>query len=824
MTTTTLINLFFNFSDIDSACNLFDQMPERDTAAWNSMLSGFSRNALADKAVSLFHDMGASGTEPNLPTLSILLRVCGEFDDQRLGRSVHGYSVRCFELGDASLDNSLLLFYNRLGKFSASEKLFERMPRRDSVSWNVMMSGYVKNGSPWRALEGFRLLRDRGLSLDLVTFDILLQACGQVGKGTISDGELIHGLLVKLGFRMDVYTDNSLLLMYCKCGRVELGKLLFDLMKVKNLVSWSVIVNGYVQIKHPEKAMALFRCALIAESEVSSELLVSALQAIKIDGKCIQHLMSIHCLVIKTGFGSNSFVVSCLISSYGDYREVKSARRCLDSTLFHGSDQLACWNAALSACIHHGHFSDVLELLHDMKSEACTFDAITTVNILSFCTHQLDLEAGKVVHGHILRRKLENDVFVASSLLELYIKCGLLHVACYLFSKMIVKNLVSWNIMIHGCVQNRFPRTSLRFFYLMQQNGFLPDATSLAGAIEAIAQTGYEEEKNYIHNYAIQRGFVDNEFVVNSLISMHAKFHDFDKASMLFEKSSKLSSVTWNAMIAEYSFHGLVDRAVSVFYLMKCNNVPQDSITLLSMLNGFSTLSSLNCIKWLHAIIFKSGYASDIFLVTSLINTYSKCGELSMARQAFEEMNSKTVVSWNSMIQGYGIHGNLEEAGRLFSQMQQSGPAPSIITFLILISACSHAGDVEKGQQYFDLMTGVYSFSPGNEHYSSYVDLLGRCGLVKEAYECLESMPSDPGVMAWGSLLGACRLQGNLDVGLVTAQKLFELDPSHPGYYTLMSNMFSEAGRWMDASSMKMKLGHCGKKKVRGWSRSESTL
>jgi len=108
--------------------------------------------------------------------------------------------------------------------------------------------------------------------------------------------------------------------------------------------------------------------------------------------------------------------------------------------------------------------------------------------------------------------------------------------------------------------------------------------------------------------------------------------------------------------------------------------------------------------------------------------------------------------------------------------MQQSGPYPTTVTFLILMIACSHVGDVEKGQQYFDMMTQGYSFSPEKERLSSYIDLLGRHEFVEEAYESLEKMPNDPGVCAWGSLLAACRLQGYLDVGLATSQKLFELD------------------------------------------------
>ena len=161
------------------------------------------------------------------------------------------------------------------------------------------------------------------------------------------------------------------------------------------------------------------------------------------------------------GFDSDVFVVSSLIAAYGDSGEVTSARRCLNFAASQVNDQLACWNSILSACVHHGYFSDAVEILHCMKLRECTFDGISLVNILSFCTHRVDLEPGRVIHGYIIRNKFDSHVFVTSSLLELHIKCGLLIVACCLFTEM------------NGCIQNGFPSASLRLFYLMQQKDVL---------------------------------------------------------------------------------------------------------------------------------------------------------------------------------------------------------------------------------------------------------------------------------------------------------------------------------------------------------------
>ncbi|KAG1347405.1 Pentatricopeptide repeat-containing protein [Cocos nucifera] len=820
---TALVHILCKCRDVEGARKLFDQIPERDVGAWNAMLSGYACNGYADAALSLFSWMGCCGTKPNSLTLSILLQVVCGFRDERLGRSIHAYAVREHELADSFLGNSLIVYYNKAGDFHISKRLFDRMPQRDNVSWNAMISGYMQSGNGWIALEMFHLLRKQGPCPDLVTLETALQACAQIGEDAIHDGQIIHTLLVKLGIPMDVYAENTLLLMYCKCGNVESGKSLFDSMLERNVVSWNILVNGYVQIKHPEKVLALIRCMRFIKLETNSQLFVSALQAIRLLGGCIKHVMGVHCLIIVMGFDSDIFVSSTLIAAYGDCSELEFAHRILDCVVSERSAATVCWNTMLSLYTHHGCFSEAVELVGCMLNKACMLDSVTLVNTLSVCTQQLNLRLGKAIHGYAIRNKFQSDVFVATSLIEMYAKCGLLKAACWLFSRTSCRNLVTWNTMIHVCHENGFPRASLQLFHLMQQHdGPMLDATTLVGVIEAIAQRRYESERNYIHKFAIETGLSSDEFIANSLISMHARLGDFDKASTVFNRARKVGTATWNTMIVEYSCHGLVDEALSVFHAMKLNNVPPDSITLLCVLRVSASLGSLNCIMWLHGIIIKAGCESDLFVGTSLLDAYAKCGDLSMARLIFDNMNSKTEVSWNSMIQGYGMHGHAVEVGKLFSQMQQSGLNPNMVTFLILISACSHAGDVEKGQNYFDLMTHAYSFLPQREHYAAYIDLLSRGRLIKEASEALEKMPINPGPDAWGALLGACQIQGNLEVGLVAAKKLFELDPLHCGYYVLFSNMWMEAGRWTAASEIRRKVDKMGLKKVLGWSKVES--
>ncbi|XP_058080675.1 putative pentatricopeptide repeat-containing protein At3g11460, mitochondrial [Magnolia sinica] len=826
---TALVDALCKCSDVGSARKVFDGMTGKDVAAWNAMLSGYCRNGYVDEVLLVFARMQSCGVEPNSLTLSILLQTSSSSDNgdwRRLGRCVHGYVFQrqanggVGDVNDVFLYNSLLVFYNKSGNIEFAECLFERMSRRDVVSWNAMMSGYSRNGYAHEALRTFHRMQAEGFCPDLVTLETALQACAQAGDA-IEDGRSIHKFMVECGFSLNIYAENSLLLMYCKCRDIDSAGYLFDGMRVRNLVSWNILIDGYVQNGQPQKALLLFKYTRMVERTVSSDLLVSALQALKLlGGHPEEHIMCIHCLVIVTGLDSNAFVTSSLVASYGEGGNVETALSCFNYSAYRRNrTNRVSWNTMLSVYVFNRCCNEAIELFRTMQFEAYECDAITLVNALLVCTQQSDMKQGKAIHAYIIRNQFEPNVVVTTALLELYLQCKLLNVACLLFSKMHRRNVVSWNTMIFGCCQNGFPGTSLNLFHhMLQQDNMAPDATTVVGVIEAISQRGFESEGKYIHDYAIHLNLDKDEFVVNSLIAMYAGFGNFDRASLVFDEVNKLSTVTWNAMISEYSRHGLPDKAIAVFHRMKIESVASDSITLLSILPACAHLASLSCGMWIHSIVCKTGYESDVFVGTALINMYAKCGDIKMARLVFERMGFKTTVSWNSMIWGYGMHGNAEEAEKLFLAMQLLGLDPDIVTFLVLISGCSHAGNVQKGRQYFDLMTREYSMSPRIEHFSSVVDLLSRNGLVQEAFEFIEKMPVAPHTCTWGPLLGACRVQRDIRAGLVAAEKVFELDPFHCGYHVLLANMYSESGRWADASMIRSKMRERGVGKQPGWS------
>lgn len=205
-------------------------------------------------------------------------------------------------------------------------------------------------------------------------------------------------------------------------------------------------------------------------------------------------------------------------------------------------------------------------------------------------------------------------------------------------------------------------------------------------------------------------------------------------------------------------------------------------------------------------------------MMSALINMYCKCGTVGIAQRVFDKMSKRDVVVWNTIISGYGMHGHGTDALKLFYQMQQEGLKPVHVTFISVLSACSHAGLVDEGWKCFNQMTRVYHIKPELEHYSGMVDLLGRAEHLDEAHELIKMMSLEPDAGLWGALLGVCRIHGNIELGEHVAERLFELDPETPGYYVLLSNIYAINNRWDGVAKVrKMMKSRVKKKRGISW-------
>lgn len=286
----------------------------------------------------------------------------------------------------------------------------------------------------------------------------------------------------------------------------------------------------------------------------------------------------------------------------------------------------------------------------------------------------------------------------------------------------------------------------------------------------------------------------DSELQVgNAFVDMYAKCGRFEVASVIFDNLGSKSSVSWTALISAYVQLGLHDEALKLFNEMRGANVSGDQATFASTLRAAANLALVSLGKQLHFCIISAGFISNVFCGSALLDMYAKCGSLKDAITVFNEMPERNTISWNAMISAYAQNGDGKATLRSFEEMVESGLDPDPVSFLSVLTACSHSGRVEEALDCFSFMTQSYKLVPRKEHYASLVDVLCRMGRFKEAETFMAEMPFEPDEIMWSSVLNSCRIHKNQELAKKAADKLFKLDVLRDAAaYVTLSNIYAE--------------------------------
>ncbi|KAI4370169.1 hypothetical protein MLD38_018545 [Melastoma candidum] len=238
---------------------------------------------------------------------------------------------------------------------------------------------------------------------------------------------------------------------------------------------------------------------------------------------------------------------------------------------------------------------------------------------------------------------------------------------------------------------------------------------------------------------------------------------------------------------------------------------------MVSVVQACAKLGSLHRAKEVDGYIREMNVARNVIVDTAMIDMFAKCGSIELAKEIFDSMRVKNVISWSAMIAAYGYHGRGTEALGLFPMMLASGVTPNEITYVSLLYACSHSGLVDDGLRIFSSMKNDYSLKPDVSHYTCMVDLLGRAGKLDEALKLIEESDIDKDQGLWGALLGACRIHKNTDLAERAVRSLLEMKSDNPGHYVLLSNIYANAGRWDEVARVRGLMTQRKLKKLPGW-------
>ncbi|KAH6791376.1 Pentatricopeptide repeat superfamily protein [Perilla frutescens var. frutescens] len=575
--------------------------------------------------------------------------------------------------------------------------------------------------------------------------------------------------------------------------------------------------------------------ACIIKSQFSDEVFINN-RLVDVYGKCgyLRYARKLfHKMPAINTFSYNSIIGALTVSG-----SIDEAERIFIS--MPEPDQCS-WNLMISGFAQLELFDRSLERFGKMHYENFVLNEYSYGSALSACAGLRDVVMGMQIHASLAKSRFMSDVYMGSALIDMYGKSGDVECAEKAFDGMTSRNTVTWNSMITCYEQNGPASEAMDVFLEMMECGVQPDEKTLASVVSACASLCAVKEGRAIHARVVKFDKLCNDLVIsNALVDMYAKCRMIKEARWLFDrmpirnvvsetsmvsgyakaasvetarsmfcKMMERNVVSWNALIAGYTQNGDNEEALGLFLLLKRESIWPTHYTFGNLLNACANLADLKLGRQAHTHVMKQGFRfqngpePDVFVGNSLIDMYMKCGSVEDASNAFKTMIERDVVSFNAMIVGFAQNGQGTEALKLFRQMLESREKPDHVTMIGVLCACSHAGLVEEGHHYFESMSKEYGLEPQKDHYTCMVDLLGRAGRLTEAKNLIVSMPIPPDGVVWGSLLAACKVHGDIDLGNFVAQKLMEIDPKNSGPYVLLSNMYAEIGKWRDVTRVR---------------------
>ncbi|XP_052179232.1 pentatricopeptide repeat-containing protein At1g15510, chloroplastic [Diospyros lotus] len=481
-----LLSMFVRLGNLVDAWLVFAKMVERDVFSWNVLLGGFAKAGYFDEALNLYHRMLWAGIKPDVYTFPCVLRTCGGVPDLGRGREVHAHVIRFGFESDIDVLNALITMYTKCGDLFNARLVFDRMPRRDGISWNAMISGYIENDDCLEGLSLFFMMRELSFDPDLFTMTSVISACELLGDERL--GRAIHGIVVRTGFGIDVSVSNSLIQMYSSVGNLEETEKLFATVESKDVISWTAMISGYEHNGLPNKAVETYN-AMELEGVAPDEIAIASVLSACASLGLLDMGVKLHELAKRTGLISHVIVANTLIDLY-------SKCGCIDKALevFHQipDKNVISWTSIILGLRINNRSFEALVFFRQMKL-SLNPNSVTFVSVLSACARIGALMCGKEIHAYVLRTGLGFDGFLPNALLDMYVRCGRMELAWNQFNAH-RKDIASWNILLTGYAQMGKGSLAVELFDRMTKSGIKPDDITFISLLCACSRSGMVTE------------------------------------------------------------------------------------------------------------------------------------------------------------------------------------------------------------------------------------------------------------------------------------------------------------------------------------------
>ncbi|XP_068646680.1 pentatricopeptide repeat-containing protein At1g31920 [Aristolochia californica] len=426
----------------------------------------------------------------------------------------------------------------------------------------------------------------------------------------------------------------------------------------------------------------------------------------------------------------------------------------------------------------------------------------------------------KQAHVQSLKLGHHHDIHSATTLISTCALSawGCMEYACSIFEQIEKPTSFLFSILIRGYLKDNNPNAAILSYLEMLERDVKPDNFTYPIVLKGCSQLGALEEGMQIHGHVLKLGFHSDIYVQNSLINMYGRCGEIKLSCGVFDRLEVKSSASWSALISVYSSLGLWYDSLRLFRGMTEEHWRPHESTFVSVLSSCAQLGAFRLGRSAHGSLIRHFTGHNVVVETSLIDMYMKCGCLERGCYVFENMPSKSILSYSVMISGLAMHGEGKKAMWVFSDMLREGLKPDEAVYVGLLSACSRAGLVDEGLKAFDKMRFEHGLEPSIKHYGCVVDLMGRTGRLQEAYELVRSMPFEPNDVLWRSLLSACKVHGNLELGVHVQRNLLQLNSNNSGDYILLSDLYAQSLQWDSVAKVRAEMVQRGSPQTPGFS------
>ncbi|XP_076941993.1 pentatricopeptide repeat-containing protein At2g03880, mitochondrial-like [Bidens hawaiensis] len=804
------------------ARQVFDQMPHRNESTWNTIISALVRVSLYPDAFHFFHQMRVQGFRTSAFVFATLLTACTASRVMLLqGLQIHSLVIKNGLLDDnVYAGTALLNFYAGYGFLSCARMIFENMPEKNVVSWTSLMVGYSDYGDFTEVIDLYRKMRwEDNVDVDINqnTFTTVISSIRSLEDESL--GYQVLGHVVKCGYEYDLSVNNSLISMFGNLDKVREACYIFDHMSVTDTISWNSMISMNARNGLYEDSFRSFNLMRRVHENVDP-ITLSALVSVcgSVDG--FLWGAAVHGLVHKLGFDLNLSICNTLLAMYSEARRSKEMRKLFEEM---PEKDLILWNSVITGHVQAGEYLDALKVFFQMLERQTSVNHVTFASVLTACS----CPEAKILHALVITSGFQNNLIVGNALVTMYGKHMMMRQAERVFERMPCRDLVTWNTLIGGYADCEEPDHAIRVFNLMRKHDEPTNYITMVHVLSSCAApTHLLTHGMPLHAHVILTGYDSDYYIRNSLITMYGKCNDLDSSKHIFYGSVNKDYVSWNAMVAANVHNGHGEEALKRFSEMNKSGIRLDQFSYSAALAAAANLSTLEEGQQLHSLTVKFGFDSYQYVMTHITDMYAKCGEINDVLKLLPEPSARPRVLWNILISAFARHGHFEKAREAFHEMVHTGLQPDHVTFVAILSACSHGGLVDEGLEYYSMMSTKFGVDVGIEHCVCIIDLLGRSGRLLEAENFINKMPVPPNDFVWWRLLAACRIHGNSELGKQAADHLLESNPLDDSAFVLYSNVCATTGKWDAVHDLRveMETSNVKKKPACSWIKIKRTV